>query len=459
MSINFKFHSWFSSSDSIWKDWTYIYSENINTFNPEYIQTSPKTVNLINKDNIDFLIKSEFESDKFYYVKWNKIYDNKNNLIYEHWAWIPWAENFKINFAFNTIWKDFIIYAKWINNEKNWFESQNYFYSVFSWELYSWWKVPHYISIDDYVSFLYYSLSNRLYISWWWAYHIIDMTNYIKLESPSISWVHIKNSSSWFNIFSKKGYFSYWAWTNRTWIWDTYELDLSLLYVSSFSWIDYLFSEEWFFFLNWITASPIAYKTSSNYLWFKKFDFQKWIKFWNINNWKIIYTVTKTKKWVDLCWLWTEVVWAPFNFSSLLSKDWKKIKSMINYKTWILIHYEKKISWDGVDYFSFYSEEKNENGYLITKEYVADWQIFLKKALKLQFFADKLKEWEYLKISASINNLDFEEIRTLTNNDRWKNGFYEILNFNKEFHKIVFKLELKWSFKLYDFIFYDIKIK
>ena len=83
--------------------------------------------------------------------------------------------------------------------------------------------------------------------------------------------------------------------------------------------------------------------------------------------------------------------------------------------------------------------------------------VSIKTAKKIKLYCDKLKSWEYLKISASINNQDFFEIKTLTENDRWKDWYFEIVNFNREFHKIVFKIEIKGNFKLYDFIFYDEK--
>ena len=70
MSISYKFYSWFSSSDSKGKEWTYIYSENINTFSSEYIEVSPKTKTLISTgEKIDYLVPSYEVNNDFYFVR------------------------------------------------------------------------------------------------------------------------------------------------------------------------------------------------------------------------------------------------------------------------------------------------------------------------------------------------------------------------------------------------------
>ena len=104
MSISYKFYSWFSSSDSKGKEWTYIYSENINTFSSEYIEVSPKTKTLISTgEKIDYLVPSYEVNNDFYFVRKNKIFNQNNNIVYEHWNGLPnkdRAEN-KIWFAIN----------------------------------------------------------------------------------------------------------------------------------------------------------------------------------------------------------------------------------------------------------------------------------------------------------------------------------------------------------------------
>jgi len=46
-----------TTSDSIEKDGTYLYSENINTFNPEFIEVSPDTKNIIKTgEEIKFIL-------------------------------------------------------------------------------------------------------------------------------------------------------------------------------------------------------------------------------------------------------------------------------------------------------------------------------------------------------------------------------------------------------------------
>lgn len=455
MSINYKFFGGFSSSDSLWKDGSYIYSENINTFNHEYIQISPEFENIVLKEKIDYLIPNLYDEDDFCYVVWDSIFKSSWELVYKNsYAWV--SEN--INFAFRTSRNDFIIHSKFVNNEKTAFESSEGYFPIYNWEVYNS-KITWYINkYSKYFSYIW--ANNRLYLANLWSYKIISFDNSETLESPSFSWIHIKNHSNWFQIFSRSWKMTFWTWVNKVGFSDTYELNLDLLYVSSFSWVNYLFSEEGLFFQNGIIASPIAYKTKSNYLDFEKFDFQKDIRYGNIVNKKYSYTICNTKKWVDLCVLWAENVWSPINFSSVYSKTREKVISMIKYKKWVLVHYkEKNAEKFGIDYFSFENNLSTEKWFIITKEYKSDSLINLKKVSRLQFFCDKLKSWEYLKIYFSINNWDFEEIRILTENDNWKNGFYEILNFNKEFHKIVFKLEIKWAFKLYDFLLYDNKIK
>ena len=84
MSISYKFYSWFSSSDSKGKEWTYIYSENINSTNPEYIEISPKTETLVtSNEKIEYLVfnTSPFWMKDFAYVNKFKIFNQKKKLF------------------------------------------------------------------------------------------------------------------------------------------------------------------------------------------------------------------------------------------------------------------------------------------------------------------------------------------------------------------------------------------
>lgn len=461
MSINFKFYSWFSSSDSVWKDWTYLYSENIDSTNPEYIQVSPKTQTLVtSNEKIDYLIPmDEKDKDIFYYVRDNKIINKNNSIIYEHWSNLPSNPKNKFNFVFNTQDNDFIIWGlPFTDQNKTEFDVQEAVFPIYNLVYYNQKSQLHFTNINRPIHFL---IKNWfLYLSYSWIRRI-NINDFWTPESLFVSWANLSEHNSWFKIFTRDGKVVFWNWiANNWWTQDTYSIDINVLTWAWYSWIDYIFATEWLFFLNWILASPIAYTNNSNYLDFEKFSFSNSSKFWVVRSWKFVYSITKTSKGFDLNILWSSAVGSPVNFSSIVSKEnWEEVSSMIEYKDWVLVSYKDKNWTYGIDYFSFKNQEKNEKWYLISKEYVWDWQIYLKKAKSLKFFCDKLKENEYIKIFASINNWEFEEVKTLTSEDRWKNGFFEILSFNKEFHKIVFKLELKGNFKLYDFIFLDDKIK
>ena len=478
MSINFKFYSWFSSSDSVGKDWTYLYSENINSTNPEYIEVSPKVKTLVtSNERIDYLVLNlDYSLEDFWYVSRYKVFNKNKQEIYNH---ITKYNIVNLNWYDNQDYKDImryglpiviapyasltslVIYWPWIDKKPEWNSFTNLWF-MFSSD-----------NTDNVYSFVEESLYTYYFhdvISEFWG--SITLTNSKIIRYDFIDWkiektawysaVSINELSNWYKIFWRDGKFRTLGKISKTWavVQDVYPLNLKLITTKWYSWVDYIFASEWLFFLNWIIASPIAYTNGSNYLDFNKFDFFYDLKWWYIRYDKFIYSITKTSKWFDLNILWSSAVWSPINFSSVVSKEnWEDITSMIKYKDWVLISYKDKNWTYWIDYFSFKNKEKNEKWYLITKEYVWDGQIYLKKAKSLKFFCDKLKANEYLKIFASVNNGDFEEIKTLTSKDRWKNGFFEVLSFNKEFHKIVFKLELKGDFKLYDFIFLDDKIK
>ncbi len=470
MSISYKFYSWFSSSDSKGKEWTYIYSENINTFSSEYIEVSPKTKTLISTgEKIDYLVPSYEVNNDFYFVRKNKIFNQNNNIVYEHWNGLPnkdRAEN-KIWFAINyTNWPDFYALVQGIKQDKTDFEWSTYYVQRIN---------RNYIENINRAQLNYYPAFNILpfhflidwgflYIAWPWLIKV-DINNF---TSPYIFLLKAANfsiNSDWLKIFTRDGFLVFSTWVTDAGKWnETQEWQKEKYYIWNnvktwkiLSGIDYLFCDEWLFFLNWIILTPIYFKNKSNYLDFEKFNFFPW-RYWVIKNDNLIFSLTKTSKWFDLNVLWSKVVWSPINFSSILSKDWDEVLSMTSYKDGVLILYRKWRTY-GVDFFSLNSTEKEEKWYLITKEYYNESLSNRKKAKKLRIYCDKFSDWEYLKISASINNQPFFDIKTITRSDDWKDWFFEIFSFNKEFHKIVFKLELKWNYKLYDFIFYDEIIK
>lgn len=479
MSTSFKFFSWFSSSDSVGKNGTYLYSENINSLNPEYIEVSPKAQTLLtSEEKIDYLVfqvyPEKWKKD-FAYVDKYKIFNQDKQVIYDHIAEynivnFNWFNNPKTHFYYRWLaiviapfWGNDYFYICWPGVAKE--DTGNRFTELwfFTNHKSNWlpmWFIKQSVSsfnFHDVISVGYGTvlLTNSKLIQYWDYWEQL-------FSSPWYSAVSVNSSSNWFKVFSRdwKLRFIPPLESDKPKVSETYALDLKIISVKWYSWVDYIFATEWLFFLNGIVASPIAYTTSSNYLDFERFNFFYDLKWGYVRHDKFIYSITKTSKWFDLNVLGSSAVGSPINFSSIISKDnYEEISSMMEYRDWVLISYKDKNWTYWIDYFSLKNEEKNEKWYLITKEYVWDWQIFLKKAKVLKFFCDKLKENEYLKIYASINNGEFEEVKTLTKDDRWKNGYFEVLNFNKEFHKIVFKLELKWSFKLYDFIFLDDKIR
>jgi len=478
MSINFKFYSGFSSSDSIWKDWTYIYSENINSTNPEYIEVSPKAETLVtSNERIDYLVLNlNNSSEDFWYVSKYKVFNKNKQEIYNHITkynivnlnWYD-VQDYKdilkyglaIVIAPYSSLSTLVIYGPWIDKKQWWNSFKGLWFML---------------SVDN-TDNVYFFVEENLYnyyfhdvISEFWGSITLTNSKIIRYDfldwkiekTASLNAVSINELSNWYKIFSRDWKLKTLGKISKDWVTvqDIYSLFLKIITTKWYGWVDYIFASEWLFFLNWIIASPIAYANSSNYLNFNKFNFIYDLKWGYIRLDKFIYSITKTEKWFDLNVLWTSTVWSPINFSSIISKEnWEEVTSMINYKDWVLISYKDKNWTYWIDYFSFKNKEKNEKWYLITKEYIWEGQINLKKAKSLKFFCDKLKDNEYIKIYTSINNWDFEEVKTLTNWDRWKNGFFEVLDFNKEFRKIVFKLELKGGFKLYDFIFLDEKIK
>lgn len=471
MSISYKFFSWFSTSDSIEKDGTYLYSENINTFNPEFIEVSPDTKNIIKTgEEIKFILPDvEWIEEEMYRVTGNRIFDILWNLIYDHWIWISNNNHYIRNWivVWYKIYNNYIvIYSgyKRDNNDAEYNEEWFIFLSPrdrnISWKVQCSLYNPKIQSFSFLYANWFISIANRQLIQ-------LNINSHTKTIKPSFNAVWVDINSNWYKVFWYNGNLTLWEWDkeeidkqgNKKLVEEKqiYNLNINIFSVAFYSGINYLFSLDWLYFLNGILASPIFYKYKSNYLNFEKFNFDYSPKFWVVRNWKFIYSACKTEKWIDICVLWAKVVWSSINFSSVVSKPWEKVTSMVKYKDWILISYKHKDWSYWIDYFSFENNQKCESGVILTKEYYGDSLVSIKTAKKIKLYCDKLKSWEYLKISASINNQDFFEIKTLTENDRWKDWYFEIVNFNREFHKIVFKIEIKGNFKLYDFIFYDEK--
>ena len=478
MTIRYKFYGWFTDNDSRWKDATYIYSQNINTTNSEYIQVSPKarTMTELWVDEIDFLVPSFLNNmKKFFYVKDWKIYDDEKNLCYDHNEWqtkkatslkgvvflkrpdvlIYW--NIPIDWNRNNTWIMRLSY----NFQNNTFSlSRNY--SVYS-------PSFEFIAYGDWRWFLYN-----------WNYNIIDSTyiNQYNKNLFSTSWISVwlweviywQNIYwTWVKAYTSQWTLQLWDWvTDNWWIQDRYNLDLSIVNTQTIWWIDYIFSWRWLFYMNWTIAQAFLYRKASQYLNFAKFSFP-YTKTWYAKARNFVFIPTKTDTWYDLNVLWQWSQWLPVQFSSIYSiPNCKKIIQMqsinkideFNYNwwdpSWVIVFYEKNSWWYAIDYYSLEDyEQLNDSWYIITKEYEWESLIFTKYARELKLYCDELKDNESLKIEASINWQDFFEVKTLTKNDSWKNGYYSILDFKREFHKIVFKLTLNWHFKLYDFVFYD----
>lgn len=457
MSIKYKFYSWFSASDAVWKDWTYIYSENINTFNPEFIQLSPKCKNLFKtNEKIECLIPAMWgNTDFFHYIIWNKIFNQNHELQYEHatkTAPLPPNSSFSkdIEFAF-SLWpgNSFVIYWSIPDIKDETKFSWRGIMSVYTWDIYQ--RKDLNLPKEWVISYV---------LDWWYlfltrnyAFRYQINEGSLNDKPPALYWVFISDQFDWFKIYTKDWKLKLLDWNMVTK--QAFYLNISIYTACLFLWVDYIFSEEWLFFLNWIIASVIIYKNKSNYLNFQKLDFHQNPKFGVVRSWKFIYSVCKTDKWLDICALWTEVVWSPINFSSVVSKPWQEVTSMIPYNSGVLISYRHNDWHYGIDYFTFKNEEKEEVWYIITKEYVNDNISKLKFAKKIELYCDQLQDWEYIKLYTSINNSPFEHFSTITKNSRWKNWLFTVYELNREFHKIVFKIEIKWNFKLYDFIFYD----
>ena len=477
MTIRYKFYGGMSDNDSRWKDATYIYSQNINTTNSEYIQVSPKarTMTELWANEIEYLVPTFANNlNTFWYVNDWKIYDKDKRVVYDHNYWQTKIDNS----------------LKWV---------------FYCWELYMMcyganpldWRRDR---SDPYTMSMYYNWSNwtmslwrqysrnmwRLEVNWYgsfelifnWKYNIMTWSiirsyNEDLFTSSWISvqlwdWVRWVNIYwNWLKCYTTSWVLMLWDWvTGDWWIQDRYNLDLAVNNVKNINGIDYVFWERWLFYMNWTLAQPFRYKQNSHYLDFKKFVFPK-VKIWYAKAWNFLYAPTKTNTWYDLNVLWQGSVWLPIQFSSVYSiPNCKRIIQMqaINRTwdfesgdpTWVIIFYEKNSWWYNIDYYSLEDyEQLNDTWYIITKEYEWESLIFTKYAKELKLYCDELKDNESLKIEASINWQDFFEVKTLTKNDSWKNGYYSILEFKREFHKIVFKLTLNWHFKLYDFVFYD----
>ena len=361
MSISYKFYSWFSSSDSKGKEWTYIYSENINTFNPEYIEVSPDTKNIIKtREEIKFILPDvEWIEEEMYRVTGNKIFDILWNFIYDHWIWIPSNNHYIRDWivVWYKIYNNYIVIYSGYKRKDNdaeyneqWFVFLNPRNRTISWKVQCSLYNPKIQNFPFLYSNWFIFICNRQIIR-------LDVNAHTERRTWGFWAIWIQNNSNWYKVFWTDWLLALWEWDEKdNWQVDKpekYMLSINIFSVAFYSWIDYLFSLDWLYFLNWILASPIFYKYKSNYLNFEKFNFDYSPKFWVVRNWKFIYSACKTEKWIDICVLWAKVVWSSINFSSVVSKPWEKVTSMVKYKDWILISYKHKDWGYWIDYFSF----------------------------------------------------------------------------------------------------------
>lgn len=479
MTIRYKFYGWFTDNDNKGKEATYIYSQNINTTNSEYIQVSPKAKNLLNfwANEIDYVVPLATSSwcKDFFYVKDNKVYDKNKRLLLTYWSQYWQDPN-----AFDCVIQSWVVnltfWGKWLQNAEKWQDGKKYWikgvYDEQANVINMWtdllWKDYFQVEFKKFLDFQSKKTHWQTYISY--NDTVLNMWTDFRLataiESLELDWIIIWIFwyGSGVRVYTDSWNLTIWDWvTENGGLQDSYELWIKINWVNNFNWVDYIFSRDWLYFLNWTIPQIIWYKNWSKYLDFQKFDFE-YINTWFPKIKKFIFCATKNNWWNDLSVVWQRQWGFPINFSNIYyNENREKIiqiqplsETNRGDNLWCIIFYKKKNGWYGIDYYSLENfEQFNDSWYIITKEYEWESLIFTKYARELKLYCDELKDNESLKIEASINWQDFFEIKTLTKNNSWKNGYYSILDFKREFHKIVFKLTLTWWFKLYDFVFYD----
>ncbi len=491
-----------SRDDSQWKEWSYIYGENIdNISNSSFIQVSRKPNRIYNgNEKITHILSIYYwynNATLLFWRKWNiwnkavqanPIYKfqkdatnyeyflnySENNQIFSYvWftgTWVCmvspmveadtgiWWNAYRFNMEFKKPYFNSINFNEfpspsnpgdWTKSTGTWFQIQ-----MFSDDLQIWngtivlWQI--------------------LYIFKHRFIYKINLTTgsmeEFTITSAPISWMTY--IWGWFRIYQFDG---------KMYLWDgsstetnqVYELDDSVDKVGSMNSMDYYINQKWINYNESVSWKNIYRKVKSKYINHKKFNIQ-FPKSGNIvsSNGCIYGYELRTHGKYNIVIFWNLIAWSPMSYTVWhVAENYDEIYYIEAGIDGFYISYKDKNGSYWVDFYNLSdieSQTKQNTWFVILREYYQKPISDKNKSSLLTFYLkDLLTINDSVKIEYAIDWWNFQELQTLnheTKFEKWIAWSWKFIftKMNKEFRVVVFKITLNGNAKLYDIIFdYD----
>lgn len=477
-----------SRDDVNWKQGSFIYSEGIDNISSlQYIQVSrkPKRVwtgdekishvlecgtgnERKHKNILVFGYKGhvwnlEDKEPLYYYQGWatnHKVYENSWKPIYKYVTYSDW---YVCYFAPKLVWTQEnhamllstdILYKNEIDMNRKWSDQ--------IWDkTFAYWDGGN--VADRMLSWNYGSVVIGVYIYIYIRFEIfrVNINTWEVRVFRVTSWDIAGIVYSWiFKVYEKSWKMFLWDWKSENPS-QLYDLETSIDKIGTMKGLDYFTSKEWIFMLESVNVRDLYRKNRSFYLNHEKFitNLPRGENIISSNG--LLYLLEKIKDgwWYRFVVFGNKVSWAPLSYTVWhIAKNYKEVTAMSKSIDWIYIAYED-YDWSfGVDFYDFFDIEnceKQEEGFLILREYYKEPLPEVWKSSKLTVFVDWLygekdkviieycaDRWEWVK----LYELDMNTIL-----GRWKKGMwsFDITQMNKQFNMMTFKITLKWDAKLY----------
>ena len=241
-----------------------------------------------------------------------------------------------------------------------------------------------------------------------------------------------------------------------------FDIETSLEKVGTMKSVDYVTSKEGVFFLDTIICNDIYLAHDSEYVNHRKFKTEMPNKDNLVSsNWLLLLLEKIENDWGHRVIVFgNKISWSPKSYTNWhIASNYKEVFQVAKWMNGVYISYED-FNWDfWVDFYNLFEiskQNKQESWSVILREFKSIPKQRNRKPSKLSVFVWwLLTENDKIKFFSSINKWEFKEFFELNSEtvlDRWRTWWwaFDITKFNKEFHTLTFKIELNGDAILYD---------
>lgn len=439
-----KFYWWMSEDPILWWDWTYDYSENLDT-----------------NSRTDYITTTQAPTKKAF------LSDNPISIYEAFWIILVWTDDNKIYWDSSDVAKytatwpvkslwiiwDILYFATyhWTGNplqihkiDRNNVSSSNWTGNVTE-NFVAWLPAVG----DNSYNFQNVVSGKGAYILMWKSvltFNTDETVEWVELWNKPLSWITYTWSS--FKVFQEDGVLYLWWWLLDK-ASETIQLDIvirAVIQIANVTYIIWWYNEFYseFFALNWYTAQPInriqlslenkrKFQIESN-LWADSITFKKWA----------IYI----PDWWKVAFYWNKIMWMP-KWESI---EWTKSSSENTYQdiywvywraSWLYIIYYDWINY-WIDFVNLWlwwnSFQKYAN--LVTKKYDLWDKVKEKQFKELEVRVDNVTDNNRLIVKMSVDDRAYTTIATITTTPF---DWIERINLNQNtiwyFRDVSFKIE------------------